>query len=191
MRQGVFVALIMLCLAAFTGCSGEKDKPGEPEATKGVATETTFVSEDYIPGSEAFRKTDKGIYYYNKKLNAFRYIDFGTGNEMYLCNKPECRHDGNTFCIDTNQNYTIDRFCIYNGKIVATGVEETDTEYLYKVFTIALDGSEMNEIITYHTAVKSGEAGGVSERNGVLYVHRNKVLLRLAIPGQEGLEDSA
>ncbi|MBR6535767.1 MAG: hypothetical protein IKT67_01045 [Lachnospiraceae bacterium] len=189
MRKGLFAALTILCLAAFAGCS--KDKPGEPEATKGVASETTFVSEDYIPGSEALRKTDKGIYYYNKKLNAFRYIDFGTGNEMYLCNKPECRHDGNTFCVATNQNYTIDRFCIYNGKIIATGVEETDTEYLYKVFTIALDGSEMNEIATYHTAVKNGSAGGVSERNGVLYVHRNKVLLRLAIPGQEGLEDSA
>lgn len=191
MKRGLLTVLTIVCLVAFAGCS--KDKPGEQpgEATKGVATEASFVSEDYIPGSEAFRKTDKGIYYYNKKLNAFRYIDFGTGNEMYLCNKPECRHDGNTFCVATNQNYTIDRFCIYNGKIVATGVEETDTEYLHKVFTIALDGSEMNEIITYHTAVKSGQAGGISERNGALYVHRNKVLLRLSIPGQEGIEDSA
>ena len=194
MRKILVMAVTVLCFATFAGCS--KDKPGEQpgEATKAVAAgkkEYQFVSEDYIPGSEGFRKTDKGIYYYNKILNGFRYIDFETGNEMYLCNKPECRHDGNTFCVATNQKYTIDRFCIYNGKIVATGVEETDTEYQYKVFTIALDGSEMNEIATYHTVVKNGQAGGVSERNGVLYVHRNKVLLRLTISGQEGIEDSA
>ena len=189
MKKIIRFGLTVLILGCLAGCA--KDKPDGPETTKGAATETTFVSEDYIPGNEAFRKTDKGIYYYNKKLNAFRYIDFGTGSEMYLCNKPECRHDGNTFCVATNQKYTIDRFCIYNGKIVATGVEETDTEYLYKVFTIALDGSEMNEIITYHTAVKNGLARGVSERNGALYVHRNKVLLRLTILGQEGMEDSA
>lgn len=191
MRKGLFAVGAILCLAVFAGCAKDKQGGESGEAKKGVASETSFVSEDYIPGSEAFRKTDKGIYYYNKKLNGFRYIDFGTGNEMDLCNKPECRHDGNTFCVATNQKYTIDRFCIYNGKIVATGVEETDTEYLYKVFTIALDGSEMNEIATYHTAVKSGQARGVSERNGVLYVHRNKVLLRVSIPGQEGMEDSA
>ena len=109
---------------------------------------------------------------------------------MYLCNKPECRHDGNEFCVATNKRYTIERFCLYNGKIIAAAVEETDTEYLYKVLSIALDGSEMSEIATYHTMVKNGQSLEIRNRNEGLYIHRNKVLLPLCVMGQEELDDT-
>ena len=127
MKKGVCIVLGMICLVLSAGCNKEISQGDEGKLTGAANKEEVFVSEDYILGSEELRMTDRG-YYYCTRNNELRYIDFETGNEMYLCNKPECRHDGNEFCVATNKRYTIERFCLYNGKIIAAAVEETDTE---------------------------------------------------------------
>jgi len=190
-KTGVVLAMGVICLISLAGCSKKtkgQDGTGQPETGE---KNITFEAEDFIPGSDTYRATDTGHYYYSTKLQAIRYVDFSTGKDMYLCNKPECRHDGNAFCVATNGSYVPRSFCIYGGMLFATVVEETDTQYLYKLLSIGLDGSEMNEVVTYYTAEKNGVSLSMKGIDSPLYIHRNKVWLPLAIAAQDGGEDVA
>lgn len=67
MRKGLFVALIILCLASFAGCSKDKPGPQNPEGTPIAAND--LVSEDYRQGNASaeldgyLMRTEQGYYY--------------------------------------------------------------------------------------------------------------------------------
>lgn len=197
MRKGLATIMTILCLAAFAGCSGTKDKPGEQpgETTKAVTagkTENQFVSEDYEPGNKTkylapMMKTDKGFYHYTYGDNGFHYYDLATQKTMFLCNKPECRHDGNEFCVATNQKYRHLNQCLYNDMILKYAAEETDTQFHFKLLSVALDGSAMNEIATTLEFEKPTE--GFSIYQCFMYVHRNKAFLTMSGSGQAEQEE--
>lgn len=188
MRKGLFAVAAILCLAAFMGCAGGKDKPDEQpgEATNAVTagvSDVKFELEDYEPGNRSdfmpreMMRTEKGFYHLNFKNNGLHYYDIATGKEMYLCNKPECRHDGNPFCVATNQTYEILGCSLYNDKILSFVQEETETQYAFKLLTVALDGSSADELATVLTIEKTGER--VAFAGCDVHIHRNKVLVTM------------
>lgn len=185
--------LCLVLLAAFTmtfaGCLKEKTEGGHG-ADDAVKGKSELVSEDYVPGNEAILKTEKGYYYYSPVYKGFRYYDIALKNEMYLCNKPECKHDGNAFCVATNENYFIDRIGLYGGKIYATAIEETETQYLFQLLTVALDGSELNEVATYLTLEKVGQVPATISNERDMCLHRNMAMIPMWTVGEDGLEDS-
>ncbi len=190
-HKGKIMCLVLLLLLFFTlpGCSGKEEK------TKQGLTEK-IIAEDIQPGNLFVIKTEKGYYYYKyaQEVPAFCYVDVATGKEIYLCNKPECKHDGNSFCIASNKRYKIDQFCLYSGRIFATAVEETDTQYLWKLLAIALDGSEMSEIATYMTMDKAAEEKEGQKPmlyGGWLPIHRNKVFISIKTNDKWDLDDTA
>lgn len=185
MKKGNYVLAVLGC-AFLLGCGqkeGEKVSGTNPEAEK----KTEFVSEDYNESTGRLLKTDKGYYYYSYEKKGFRYVDGTTGNDMYLCNKPECKHDGNRFCVATNEKYVVLGTYLYNGALIANVVEATETEFLYKLLRIETDGSAASEICTYYSVVKDGllHYGGTG-----MCVHRNKVFLTIELPGNQGLPDT-
>ena len=110
MRKVLFTVLTIVCLVTFAGCNKNKQEDQPGEATAGNK-EYQFISEDFEQGNRpgtmgnAMLRTEKGFYHYNDTLGGFRSYDTATGKEMFLCNKPECRHDGNEVCIATNEKY--------------------------------------------------------------------------------------
>ena len=192
MRKVLVAVGTILCLAVFAGCS--KDKPGgqNPEGTP--AAENDLVSEDYRQGNVTelrngyFMRTDKGYYYYSEGQKGFRYYDIATGKDMFLCNKPECRHDGNAFCVATNANYTVLNACIYSNRMYVYAMDETDTQYRLKVLSLALDGSELSEAGTVLTLEKTGQELVFEGEN--FCIHRNKVMIALNIKGKDEQKDS-
>ena len=176
---------------ALTACQKEPIQgtvTGEREEGKGI--NTTFTARDYNRDEESVRKTEHGYYYYSYNYGGFRYVDGSTGKDMYLCNKPECKHDGNVFCVATNDTYTIFGWVLYDNRIVANVIEESDTQYLYKLLEIAADGSMANEIVTYYTMEKTGEVEVFRHGAGAIYIHRNKVMLPMVTGTADGLEDT-
>ncbi len=98
-------------------------------------------------------KSDTGYYYsaaYGKTLS-LHYFDVESGQNIYLCSKPECRHDGDVFCTATSSKYEINSTYFYGGSLYLDVVEATETEYLYKLLRVSADGSELTELVTYMT----------------------------------------
>jgi len=198
MKKILVATVFVLCLAAFAGCSKDKPGPEQPgEATKTVAKEGTagkkenqFVSADFHQGNRSgsfgntMMRTEKGFYHYNYTEGGFRYYDAATEKEMFLCNKPECRHDGNEFCVATNQKYIVLDYCLYDGRIMVFAAEVTDTQLLYKVLSLALDGSSMEEVSTVFSVERTPDTGLYASR---MYIHRHKALLTFATgaPGHQ------
>ena len=198
MRKGLFTVLTIVCLAAFTACAGGKDKPGEqPGGATGHVTagkkEYQFVSEDFEQGNRpgatgnAMLRTEKGFYHYNDTLGGFRYYDAATGKEMFLCNKPECRHDGNEFCVATNEKYTVLDYCLYGERLMVFAAEVTETQVLYKVLALALDGASMDEVATVLELERSPDMSIYTSR---MYLHRNKALLTFTTGASYEQEDT-
>lgn len=149
----------------------------------------TLESTDCNPGNSRIRMTDMGYYYNSIEHQGIRYTDKSTGMDLFLCNKPECRHDGNEFCVATNKKLKIRNFCLYGGYLFAVVAEETDTQFAYKLCSIALDGSEMNEIVTFYEFVK-GEQRVAYSQDAELLIHRNKVIFPFFVSGAGGFGDT-
>jgi len=185
-RKGIVTILMLLCLAALTGCN--KKTPSELSGEK-----TGFTSEDFYQGNtskfmpEPMLLTEKGYYYYSEGYEGFRYYDSATGKEMYLCNKPECKHEGSAFCVASNDKYSVIDYCLYDGCILAYVLEETDTQQVFKVISLALDGSSLSEVATVMMLEKTAQL--TPKAGGSFYVHRNKALLLMWAEADENLGD--
>lgn len=182
MKKAILLGGVLLCFLGLAGCGKKPDHSVE---------EQKIQAEDREQSRTYMEMTDQGYYYYSWEDGGFRYKDAATGKDMFLCNKPECKHDGNGFCVATNEKYRISTFCIYSGMIFVAAIEETDTQYLHKLLTISLDGSELLEFATYATVEKSEQQAipgyFAAER---LLIYRNKAVLPIEWCGQAGLTDS-
>ena len=182
----IVIGLLMLSVIALAGCS--KEKEGQEGGTKDVGIRRELVPLDYNRGqastadSQMVMVTEKGYYYYNTRefsgsneTMGLRYVDAETGTDIFLCNKPECRHDGNQFCSATNKKYEISATFLYGDRIYAVATEETDTQYLQKLLSVTLDGSELNEELTIYTLEKTG-GKWFGNCHGFL-IHRNTAII--------------
>lgn len=183
MKHRIYFGILACLLAGLCGCKKEKTA----EKGKG-GYNFDYVSEDYVQGGgSTVLTTDKGYYYERMSDGAICYVDFESGTDMVLCNKPECRHDGNVFCVATNNNYQITALRLYNGKLLATAIGAENNELCYKLLCIEPDGSELNELVTYYSMEETGQSVWPL---GGFQIHRNKVMLPFGAIGMEGLEDT-
>ena len=177
MRKIVLLSLTVLGLLYLTGCNKQENSEKE------TASKTQYTSEDYKPGTGDVMVTDKGFYYVSGRTEpGVHYYDPATERSMYLCNKPECRHDGNEFCVATNSRYGYLDECIYSGKLFLYAVEETETQYLFKLLAAELDGSGMNEVATVMELEKTGNNIQVIHQCGMM-IHRNTAVFEIYATG--------
>lgn len=162
--KGFAVLLTACMLISFAGCGEER-----------------IISQDYQIGNSqhgianAVMKTDTGYYY---SQNGFRglslhYYDEKNAKSMYLCNKPECRHDGNEFCAATSDKYSVAGTTLYSNALYINTIEETETSYEFKLLKAALDGSSLSEVVTYFSVNSVGVGASADD----LVIHRNKAFL--------------
>ena len=119
--------------------------------------------EDYVRSNpvsvfmNAIMKSDTGYYYCTGvgREMSLHYYDIKSGQNIFLCSKPECRHDGDAFCTATSGKYIVDNTCMYGGELYLNVVETTDTEYLYKLLKVSGDGTQLTELVTYMTINKT------------------------------------
>ena len=111
--RALLLLIFTVTLLSLAGC----EKAGNP-------VRQPIVSEDSLQGNavsnsyDRIMASDKG-YYYNEfpYVMSLHYQDAATGRDVLLCNKPECRHDGNQYCVATNANYTPIAFQYYADNI--------------------------------------------------------------------------
>ena len=185
-KKWIVTGLLVLSVIALVGCSKEKEGREDEKKKEDVRHELEPL--DYNRGyaseadSQMVMVTEKGYYYYNTRefsgsneTMGLRYVDAETGTDIFLCNKPECRHDGDQFCSATNKKYEISATFLYGDRIYAVATEETDTQYLQKLLSVTLDGSELNEELTVYALEKTG--GKWFGNCFSFLIHRNKAII--------------
>lgn len=201
-KRAMRFAVCMTLAGMLLGCGKETKTPGKlPDAT-GTPGEDKLVSEDAPQGGEKIMAVGNGIYgldcnrWINEEDHTYtiHYYDINTGIKLPLCNKPECRHDGNAYCVATNRKYCVESLCTYSNRLFAAAIEETDTQYICKLLEYTLDGSETKEIVTFLTLEKTEDDMKLSLQAGIvnsdLFIHRNKAFVPVSFTGQEGFEDT-
>lgn len=153
--------------------------------------EEVIISEDHVEENcrntnmNAVMKTDKGFYYSQKGELSLHYYDTVNKKNMFLCNKPECRHDGNEFCVATSDKYQVMHTLLYSGSLYINVIEETETSYEFKVLKASLDGSSLSEVVTYHSV---GNTGVFPDTGDKMIIHRNKAFLPYTVYNAENDE---
>lgn len=149
------------------------------------------VMEDYVRTNpvtwnvNGIMKSDTGYYYAAGvgQLMSLHYYDIESGQNIFLCNKPECLHEGDDFCTATSDKYSVISTCLYGEEIYMNVVETTDTEYICKLLRVSKDGTKLSEVITYQTVNKTS----VSLMTGApMMIHRGKVVLPYRFGGNNG-----
>jgi len=142
-RVGIGVFVLLLVLA---GC-GKKQVPVEDYVRSNPPT----------LGMNGIMKSDTGYYYSTATAGelSLHYYDVESGQNIYLCSKPECRHDGDAFCTATSDKYNVKGACFYGDSLYLDVLETTDTEYLFKLLKVSAGGSELSEVTTYLSVNKT------------------------------------
>lgn len=128
------IAIVIAAVMTLSGCS--KNNAG---------TSPSELPSD-MPYCRNIMETDNGYYYNVASTLSMRYTDKKTGNDIFLCAKPECLHDGNEACTATYNNIRISVPVIYNGYIYFIGEINTEEKLGYSLYKMSPDGSSIDKI---------------------------------------------
>lgn len=159
----IFLLMIMLLLA---GCGKEE-----------IQREDYVRTNPATNGMSMIMKSDNGYYYsaVSGEKMALHYFDTASSQNIFLCSKPECRHDGDAFCTATSNKYNVDSVYFYCDNLYLNVVEVTETEYLYKLIRVSADGTDLTEITTYMTVNNTSMSAIYGEEP--MMIHRGVVVL--------------
>ena len=174
----------LLFLIFLTACS---KKPISP-----ILTPQTNVECVECPGCPLM-ETETGYYYndFTTSLYELHYIDKSTGKNIILCNRPECKHDGNEFCVGTNKKYAPFGFQLHEGAIYMAAICDGESSHDFKLVRIALDGSSLSEVATVYstnTAANNPPTQHLSEDD--MIICGDTALFQLCLGGNDNMEDT-
>lgn len=128
--------------------------------------------------------TENG-YYFNDGAFELKFFDKKTSTEVYLCNKPECLHDGNSYCTATSDNMRISDSVLYDNAIYLLCQENESESVSVSVYKASLDGSELTRLYEVATLKKSAEQ--VYELMlGDMIIHKNRIYLTYKLASDLG-----
>ncbi len=184
------------------GCNQENLSSFTIESEDSLQGNPSYVSMFQLEGSNVMR-LGNGIYYNIGSGGAFlnlHYFDLSTKKDVILCNKPECKHDGNEYCAATNANYHPLAFQVYSGSIFATAYCMDQEKLEFKLLRFAPDGSSLSEIATYYSTTSANiefvntfwGVGSTPDRFGYnfLLIHRNKAYLPFSFHSENTDDDA-
>ena len=186
LKKKAYVFAIFLMIMLLSACSGRQSGGTHPFERGKVALE------DYqdLP----ICLTENGVYYNQAtdfSLLGVHYVDNATGKDVLLCAKPECRHDGNEFCIATNKKYMPFQFQIYDGALFLGALCLDNNTFSVRLVRIALDGSSLEEIATLFTSpLAAGSDPSRYLEQDQMILHRGKAFFHVCTSGDDEVEDT-
>lgn len=135
-------------------------------------------------------ETENG-YYYNdggdERSFSLRFYDKATNSEVYLCNKPECMHNGNSFCAATSNDLKVSDWVLYDNAIYLLCQQSSSVNETVSVYKAALDGSSLTML--YDVAqIKKSSGQEYQMTAGDMIIHKNRIYLTYKlVPAGEGL----
>lgn len=174
LRQWTILGMLVFAL---TGCGAGKE-------------EEVFEQGNIMTVYGPIMETENAYYY---TTNGFRYelhyYDKATGKSIFLCNKPECSHDGNEFCAASVGDRYVMYSALYKDGIYVAALEPEENRIDKKLFKVSLDGTKVENIATfeYEPSSDSISHGHDSEKYMVLY--QGKAFIPYATPRKDGFNN--
>ncbi|MCM1525002.1 MAG: hypothetical protein NC120_11145 [Ruminococcus sp.] len=109
-------------------------------------------------------ETDKG-YFSNGRYMYLRYYEKNSGNELFLCAKPECMHEGGDGCTATYMSLKVVNTLMYDGSIYIYTVSGENDTVSFSLYKAAADGSSVTKV---------GDAFTVENSAGETYDYSNE-----------------
>lgn len=168
--------IILVVLILLSGC-GKESVPMEDYVQSNPTT---------VNLKSGIMKSDTGYYYSTPSGHmSLHYFDEASGQNIYLCSKPECRHEGDAFCTATSEKYNVQSACFYGGALYLSVLEWTDTEVLYKLLRVSADGTELTELVTFMTINRTSV--WIVEAESMV-IHRGVVALSYQMLNKDDIE---
>lgn len=167
----ILTAAIMLT----TACSDNNTSGGNINSLTGEENiPTNSPSANF--GGTPIMKTNNGYYYFSRG-GSLMFYDNQADQNIYLCNKPECLHDGNDFCVSTKGWYSRYTGMLYNDHIYMVNIEQEEQKKTYKLLQADLYGSELSEICTFFSVVENDMMVGGSHS----IIHKDKMFVSVQL----------
>lgn len=145
-------AILLSAAFLLCGCSEKVSENSELSGTQ--------------PWNRYIMETENG-YYSNFPLILLEYYDKYTGNEIVLCNKPECPHDGRETCAGTYKKMLCTNSVMYNGQVYFAGRDYDSDNDRISLFCAAPDGSSIKMI----SPIDSVKNKTPDDKNTVSMIH--------------------
>lgn len=171
------ISAIIICAMAvsFTACSENTTSGGNIISLTGEENIPTNNPSANI-GETPIMKTNNGYYYFSSG-GSLMFYDNQSDQNIYLCNKPECLHDGNDFCVSTKGWYSRYVGMLYNDHIYMVNIEQEEQKKTYKLLQADLYGSELSEICTFFSAVE----GDMNVSCSHSIIHKDKMFVTVEL----------
>lgn len=187
-RKWCVSLLAILTAVTLSGCGAQETKTQVNVLDAQNYNEGTERLDPLMLGEKGYYWTtmetigNHTIGYVNTRQFNFQYTDFESGKTIAVCNKPECRHDGDEFCTATSKRYEVSGVTMYDGKIyiAAYDFEKADGKRLV-LLRLEPDGSALTEVVT----LKEETAAESNIVKGGLFIHRGVCFANYAFLNSE------
>ncbi len=131
-------------------------------------------------------ETDSAYYYTTNDFNyELHYYDKASGKSIFLCNKPECSHDGNEFCAATAGGRYVMHSVLYEDGIYIAALEAADNRVDKKLFKVSLDGTKLETICTYGYEPSDGMIMYGFDVEKYMAIYREKAFVPYSTPQKD------
>ena len=135
----------------------------------GSRTQTAAELPEDTPYNRLIMETENG-YYTNTGHGMFlRFYERDTENQIFLCAKPECLHDGSETCVATYKNLETINTVLYDGALYILALENGDTVKL-SLYKAALDGTSLTKVGDVFTVANSAGEETVEALGGLYFI---------------------
>jgi hypothetical protein len=172
MKKTAILLIMLALMISLSGCA----------ATLRIEIDDTIESPQSNASGWLFNpimKTDAGFYYSDTQGNLqLRYFDKATGLDIFLCAKPECQHDGGTFCpaTGTGDSFEPVHTILYDGYLYIYGYEKDDENTTAVLYRANPDGTALNKLTDLIT-VTGSRFISFNDMKGIFIIHRGKAFV--------------
>ena len=177
MRKIKQLTLLSILVLALTGCGAGKE-------------EEVFDQGNIMPIYGPVMETETAYYYTSNEFKyELHYYDKASGKTIFLCNKPECAHDGNEFCAATAGDRFVMYTAMYQDGIYVAALEPQDGRVDKKLFKISLDGTKIETIATFGYEPTEGGFGHSFNEDKYMVLYQGKAFIPYEMPQKDGYQN--
>lgn len=177
MRKLKSLTLLSILVFALTGCGAGKE-------------EEVFEQGNIMPLFGPIMETENAYYYTTNDFKyELHYYDKASGKSIFLCNKPECSHDGNEFCAATAGGRFVMYTDMYKDGIYVAALEPEENRVDKKLFKVSLDGTKLETIATFGYEPTDGGFGHGYDSEKYMVIYQGKAFIPYTTPREDGFNN--